>query len=238
MPASAPTELKAWNTGTASTSQQTTASTGAAAAGDLIVVGAVCAGDNFTNLIDSKGNTYNRTIHQVGTSGGVTLLMAWAKVEAGKEIDTSTTWTFTLNIADTVACLVEKYTDIAASPLDGSGQNIPAPAGTTVACPLSGSTTQADDLLVGGLAINPSGSTFTPEVVSPVWTPMAGSPINTLTTGVRRLHLLSRNVSSTATWAFNGTTGSTITSAAAGILAFKATAAGPTAPRVDISIGA
>lgn len=222
MPASAGTELTSYQSTGLATTHTTAALSAGAAAGDLVVVAAVLDGWTANSVTDTSGNTYTRTVN-FAQGGGTTAVLAWTVVTT--PLTTSSTITVTPSGSASAAIDVQRFTGVAASPLDQSAAAGVA-GGTAIGSGSTPTTAQADDLLVGVSALNPSTASVTPQVVSPVWSPTTTEDQVTIgASGKRRLNTYYRNVAATGAYAYNATAGATIVTTAAGIVAFKAAVA-------------
>jgi hypothetical protein len=217
MPLGGPTELAHYSSTALATTHTTATASSGTNAGDLIVITGTLDGWTASSVSDSVGNTYTRSVN-FSQGGGTSAVLAWTIVTT----PTTTSTTFSLTASGSAGCnlSVQAYTGLAAGQPDQA-----ASAGISTGTDLNSGNTSAlngtDDLLVGVDALNASTLTVTPEVLSPAWTGVTTNPLTNTTSGVRRLYTFWREQTGGGTPRFDVTTSATITSAAAGIVAFQ-----------------
>lgn len=167
--------------------------------GNLLVVGIALNGGSVSTVTDSGGNTW--TVDK-NTGAGSTVHAAIASTVTIAALTSGvSTITVTPVASQRVAMSVQEWSGIGASPADlnstGTATGTSADSGATA------TLNQADELVYGVIAHVSTVSSFTPEVLSPVWDQRTSAA----TTGtVRTVRPMSRVVSATtavsakATW--------------------------------------
>lgn len=214
------------NAASAGTLVITVPSLGAAmTVGNHMILTAVISGTatGFSSCADSKGNTWQVDVSKppdAAGNGGVGI----ASCKFATALVAGDTITLTFAASSRAAAWVDEYSGIAtASWLDKTASASDGGVAATAADSSATATTaQADELLIGAIAIGGAFTAFTPEVLSPVWT-VDGSAASTGT--VRTIENMHRIVSATGTYSAKATW-TTARDWTAGIATYKAAAGG------------
>jgi hypothetical protein len=192
--------------------------------GNLLV--AVCVtSDSTANAVtfsDSQGNTWTKSLEAARAATGPQLSIGWCVVATGKShtigVDTITATLSSSVTARTL--LVAEFANLLAAPLD----KVSAAAGGTgssLASGVTATTTQADELVVGGLAasFSTTGHSFTPGAT---YTLASSSTFVRVASGLIEY----KTVAATGTVSADATTDVSADGWEAGCLTFKAAASG------------